>query len=188
MQVSQSDVEFLFNAAVGFHRDGNLQRASELYERIQSIKPCHVMSLNNQALIARALGRLDLSLRMLEKAYQQEPDNFEVLANLGRVSLQNNESVRAEIYLRQALDIRSRDINLGISLGKALHRQGKNSEAENILLKLLVDNSKNFELLFTLGLIAAAQGGSRARKYFTRAGTVNPNDPGVREQLEKLGN
>ena len=96
-----SDIDFLFNAAVRFHQQGNLQRASELYERVQSIDPLHVMSLNNQALIARAMGRLDLSLKLLAKARQLEPDNFEILANLGRVSLQNNQSGKQKTIFKR---------------------------------------------------------------------------------------
>lgn len=183
---SRSDIEFLFNAAVGFHKAGNLQRASELYERVQTIEPRHVMSLNNQAMIAKALGRLDLSLQMLKEAFLKEPDNFEVLANLGRVSMQNREFADAEKYLQEALDIKPQDINLEISLGKALFQQGKNREAKNVLLKILDREKQNFDVLFTLGLIAEELNDKHARHYFECAEKMQPDDNRVVERLSKM--
>ena len=186
---SNSDIEFLFNAAVGFHKAGNLQRASELYGRVQTIEPRHVMSLNNQAMIAKALGRLDLSLQMLKEAFLKEPDNFEVLANLGRVSMQNSELVDAERYLREALAIKPQDRNLEVTLGKVLHLLGRNKEARSALLKILARENQNFEALFTLGLISEQLNDKDARHYFKRAGEIQPENERVAEKLNnvKLG-
>lgn len=187
MSATRSDIEFLFNAAVRFHRSGNLQRASELYERIQSLQPRHTMAMNNQALIARALGRLDLALKMLQEANRQEPTNFEILANLGRISLQDNRPADAERYLKKALELRSSDCHLGNCLGTALRRQGKLPEARTVLLAQLAANPEDFDLLFNLGLVAAENDAASARCYFRQALVQRPGDEEVIVQLNKLG-
>ena len=181
------DIEFLFNAAVRFHQQGNLQRASELYDRVQSIDPQHVMSLNNQALIARAVGRLDVSLKMLEQARELEPDNFEILANLGRVSLQNNQALEAEYYLQAALKIKSTDKKLKIYLAKTLHKQGRYSEASMLFDELLQQDSKNFDLLYALGTVSASeQNTKQALEFFNRALQVKPEDDQTLEWIAEL--
>lgn len=187
MSATLSDIEFLFDAAVRFHQSGNLQRASELYERIQSLQPRHTMALNNQALIARALGRLDLALKMLQEANRQDPANFEILANLGRISLQDNRHADAERYLRMALELRSSDCHLGNCLGTALRRQGKLPEAREVLLAQLAAYPEDFDLLFNLGLVAAENDAPSARRYFRQALDQRPGDEGVMAQLNRLG-
>jgi tetratricopeptide (TPR) repeat protein len=181
------DIEFLFNAAVRFHQQGNLQRASELYHRVQTIEPGHVMSLNNQALIARAMGRLELSVGMLEKARKLEPDNFEVLANLGRVSLQNNQPLSAERHLLAALEIKPADRKLRIFLAKALHRQGRYPEASALFDKLLRQDGDNFDLLYAMGTISAREKNKQqALKFFRKALQVKPQDEQTREWITEL--
>lgn len=181
------DIEFLFNAAVRFHQQGNLQRASELYDRVQGLDPQHVMSLNNQALIARAVGRLDLSLKMLEQARQLEPENFEILANLGRVSLQNNQPLDAEYYLEAALRINSKDRKLRIYLAKALHKQGRHSEASTLFDELLQQDDKNFDLLYALGTISASEhNNEQALEFFKKALQVRPQDDQTLEWISEL--
>jgi tetratricopeptide (TPR) repeat protein len=181
------DIEFLFNAAVRFHQQGNLQRASELYDRVQTIDPAHVMSLNNQALIARAMGRLELSLDMLERARKLEPGNFEVLANLGRVSLQNNQPRPAERHLRAALAIKPADKKLKTFLAKALHRQDRYPEASALFDKLLKQDGNNFDLLYAMGTISAREKNKeRALKFFKKALQVKPQDEQTREWITEL--
>lgn len=187
MNGEHPDIEFLFNAAVRFHQQGNLQRASELYDRVQSIDPGHVMSLNNQALIARAVGRLDLSLKMLNQALQLEPDNFEILANLGRVSLQNNQPLDAEFFLQAALRVNPADKKLRIYLAKALHRQGRHAEASTLFDELLQQDSHNFDLLYALGTISASeQNNDEALKFFRKALEVRPEDDQTLEWISEL--
>ena len=182
-----TDIEFLFNAAVRFHQQGNLQRASELYDRVQAMEPRHAMSLNNQALIARAVGRLDLSLEMLEQARQIEPHNFEILANLGRVFLQNDQAMEAETYLQAALKIKSGDKKLKIYLAKALHRQGRFAEASALFDELLQQDSHNFDLLYTLGTISISeQNREQALKFFRKALEVRPEDDLTQAKIAEL--
>jgi len=181
------DIEFLFNAAVRFHQQGNLQRASELYDRVQSIDPLHVMSLNNQALIARAVGRLDLSLKMLKQALQLEPDNFEILVNLGRVFLQNNQALEAEYYLEAALQINSSDKKLKIYLAKALHRQGRHSEASSLFDEMLQQDGNKFDLFYALGTISAKeQNNEKALEFFRKALEIRPQDNQTLEWITEL--
>jgi Flp pilus assembly protein TadD len=125
---------------------------------------------------------------MLREALQQEPENFEVLANLGRVSLQNDQPIDAETYLRKALKIKSGDTTLAVNLGKALQRQGRHSEAEELFLDTLADDPANVELLFSLGVIAADQRGDTilARDYFLQALKSEPENPEIQKRLSKL--
>ncbi|MBT8148213.1 MAG: tetratricopeptide repeat protein [Desulfobulbaceae bacterium] len=181
------DIEFLFSAAVRFHQQGNLQRASELYDRVQSLDPLHVMSLNNQALIARAVGRLDLSLRMLQRALELEPENFEILANLGRVSLQNKQALEAEYYLQAALQLKPEDRKLRIYLAKAFHQQGRHVEASTLFDELLQQDSNNFDLLYALGTVSASeQNNEQALEYFYKALQIRPEDDQTREWISEL--
>ncbi len=179
-----SDIEFLFNAAVRFHQQGNLQRASELYDRVQEISPQHAMSLNNQALIAKAVGRLDLSWSMLQEARQCEPENFEILANLGRVALQKGDSAVAFKHLCKALEIRPDDRNLQMCLARSLFNIGRHGRARAILKGLVRNDTKCAETYYLLGLIALEENADmQASGYFQQALRLNPDHAGALKQV-----
>lgn len=68
-----------------------------------------------------------------------------------------------------------------------LHHDGKTSEAEQSLKKILEENPKNADAFFSLGAIAESRGDLRAAlEYYTTAMQYNPNDSESKDAVADL--
>ncbi len=94
---------------------------------------------------------------LLDSAVEKFPDNFGVNLILGLTAVQLNKFPKAEKYLKQTLEINSKDITALSAYGYTLNQLEKPKEAIKYLKEALNLEPENVELLTTLGLIYNAQ-------------------------------
>lgn len=177
-------VKSLFEQAVEIHRKGDLQKASDLYAQILQAKPGFTPAINNIALIARDMGRLDLAYNMLRESLRHDAHNVETLANTGLVALQLRDFAGAENYLRHLLHHKPDQFDARLKLGLALYGQNKFDDAANVFRALLKHQPANFDLLYNLGVVGVRLGDVQsALDYFQRALDVRPGDIGTLNQM-----
>lgn len=184
MATRYPSIQSLFREGLDYHRQGKLQEASDVYSKILNYKPDFTPAMNNIALIARDMGRLDLAYRMLQESLRYDGDNLETLANTGLVAMQNRDFNGAEFFLRRALERKPDHFDLRLKLGMAIYGQAKYPDAGRIFRALLKQQPKNFDLLYNLGVVLIREGQvDEALGFLHRALEIRPGDITTLNQL-----
>ena len=88
-------------------------------------------------------GEYPDAIRLLEMLRQQQPDNFDVLYNLGMALSDMGVLDMAETHLRHALRVTPGEVRAMIALGVALGRQRWTDEAIEILRQAVEKEPEN---------------------------------------------
>ena len=80
-------VDPLFQTAISFHRDGQLQRAEHLYREVLRQQPRHAQALNMLGVLGCQSGNVQAGIGLIRQALALEPANPEFNNNLGMALL-----------------------------------------------------------------------------------------------------
>lgn len=138
-------------------------------------------------------GEYEEGVRLLEYFRLQQPDNMEVLYNLGLALSDLGRLQEAEKHLRRAVVLAPTDTNALVGLGVALIRQGRSADAVEVLKHAVAQSPDNLWAQRNLGACLLKLGHKEeAEKCFRGAVEINPTDQqsvfGLAQALEANGN
>lgn len=179
--------EILGEARIRFER-GDYSGAERSYRKILRRRPADAEALYMLGILllrsANAAEAIKPFLRALENGYQRSPV---ILENLGTAYLMTGDSVAAERYLREAVDMGGNRAVLKMRLGMALAAQRRLEEAEITLRAAQKQEPKDIDIGVNLGTILAAQGRTdEALECFYQALKINPGHTEVLYNIATL--
>jgi tetratricopeptide (TPR) repeat protein len=104
--------------------------------------PNQIIFYNITSLAYDAIGKRVDAKNLLKKALDIEPNNFNVLNNLGLVSANSDENKEAEFYYKKALELRPNFLDALINFGNLKMSQNQNEEAKKFFISALKINNK----------------------------------------------
>src|SRR3546814_1723341 len=122
LAVFEDDPELLYARALAYERADRIDDSERDFRRILASDPNNVAALNalGYTLVDRT-ERLEEGLRLIDKAYDQLPDNAAVIDSLGWALYRLGRVDEALQHLRRALDM-SPDAEVLTQLAEALWR------------------------------------------------------------------
>lgn len=124
-------------------------------------------------------GRRTEGMQLLEMLHARDPDDIDVLYNLGIVLSDAGQLERAERHLRRCVDMAPRFANALIALGIALTRQRKNEAATEVLSRAVDLEPRNLWARKNLGVMLLKQENPQgAVEHLAVAVEIDPRDQG----------
>ena len=165
------DAENTLSAAEFYQRGKNLARASELFARVAKQDPKNMRALFGLGSTLERQKRFDEAEQAFRKALVISPDSAITLNYLGYMNADRNVAVsEALAMIEKALEDDPENGSYLDSLAWALHRLGRNTEAETAIRKAYQTQEKSAVVIAHLGLILAENGKSaEALKYLQLA-------------------
>lgn len=132
------------------------------------------------------------AIRLLEWLRLRQPDNVEVLTNLGMALSDVGQLDRAELHLRHAVVVAPDHASALVALGVAMARQQRHQEAIGVLRRAIAREPGNSWAHRNLGGCLLVQGQhAEAEQCFRRAAELNPQDQqavfGLAQALQAAG-
>jgi predicted TPR repeat methyltransferase len=123
--------------AVGLHKQGFLDAASEIYERVLGAEPDHPDAIHLLGLSMHQQGRHGDALELVGRAVALTPTNADARNNLGNMLLHAGRLAEAEAEYRQVVALRPDFAGAHANLGVVLRRLGDGPGAEAALRQAL---------------------------------------------------
>jgi len=120
---------------------GELDQARAHYAKIILLRPNNVVALNNLAWVGMRLGQSDTAL-YAQRAFLLAPDDPRILDTYGLVLLEQEDVDEAVRVLRRAAKGEPNSLEIHAHLARALARQGHDSEAREILRRILSEKAE----------------------------------------------
>ncbi|HQZ16399.1 MAG TPA: tetratricopeptide repeat protein [Vicinamibacteria bacterium] len=155
-------------AAADFYQRGkNLPRAQELFARVAEKDPKNVRALFSLGSVLERQKKYEEAEKAFRAALALAPESAITLNYLGYMNADRNVKVEEALsFIQKALADDPENGSYLDSLAWALHRLGRNGEAEIAIRKAILTQEKNAVVIAHLGLILAAKGDhAEALKY-----------------------
>ena len=154
-------------AAEFYQRGKNLERARELFARVAEKDPTNLRAFFSLGAVLERQKRFEEADKAFRKALAISPDSAMTLNYLGYMNADRNVKVDEALSLIQKALADDPDNGSYLdSLAWALHRLGRNTEAEDAIRRALKSQEKNAVVIAHLGLILAERGDhAEALKY-----------------------
>jgi len=120
---------------------GEFDQARAHYAQIILLRPNNVVALNNLAWVGMRLGQPDTAL-YAQRAILLAPDDPRILDTYGLVLLEQEDVDEAVRVLRRAAKGEPNSLEIHAHLARALARQGHDSEAREILRRILSEKAE----------------------------------------------
>ncbi len=167
---------FLLQQAATADLATNAPWREHLIRRALEFDPDHPVALADLATTFRLLRRYEEALELLERRRRERPDDFGVLADIGRCLSALGRYGEAEAMLRRALAGLD-NAPTRYALGLALDRAGRASEAVAEYRRALDRNPNHLSTLNNLGVTLAGQGRmDEAEHHFERVIAIDPKN------------
>ncbi len=135
------EITNLLSQAIGLHREGNLQEAVVLYDKVLSLQPDNPDALHLLGLVTRRTGNLDLAIELMERALQGNPRLIDAHFNLGNALTEAGRLEEAESRFHRLLELSPGHAGALPALGRLLLRRGALEEGGALLAQAFPDNS-----------------------------------------------
>ena len=168
---SKDEVNDTLSAAEFHQRAKNLERARELFARAAEKDPKSVRAHFSLGAVLERQKKFDEAEKAFRAALALAPDSAITLNYLGYMNADRNVRVEeALVLVQKALASDPENGSYLDSLAWALHRLGRNDEAETAIRKAALTQDKNAVVIAHLGLILAAKGdNAEALKYLRQS-------------------
>ncbi len=174
---------FLLQQAASADLTINTAWREYLIRRALEFDPGNTDAMYELASMLRVLRRFDEAFELLERHQRIAPDDFQVLADMGRCLSGLQRFAEAESLLRRAL-VGLDDANTRYDLGFVLDRAGRLPEAVAEYQRALAHNPNHRDALNNLGVAFARQGKrGQAALQFERLVAVDPDNPDAHTNL-----
>jgi tetratricopeptide (TPR) repeat protein len=131
----------------------------------------------DQALKLIGIGKLDEAKICLEELLESDPENTDLLYNLGMTYIELGEIGRASELLRRCIGLDPDYSNAYVAMGLGYYKEGDLKNAKDLFLQAVRVNPKNTFALKNLGALFRKEGNSaRSFYYLKRAFALNPYD------------
>lgn len=154
-------------AAEFYQRGKNLERARELFAQVAEKDPTNLRAFFSLGAVLERQKRFEEADKAFRKALAISPDSAMTLNYLGYMNADRNVKVDEALSLIQKALVDDPDNGSYLdSLAWALHRLGRNTEAEGAIRRAFKSQEKNAVVIAHLGLILAERGDhAEALKY-----------------------
>ncbi len=156
-QIQSHTNESLINAAKYFN-DGDLEKADFVCRHLISNDSSNADAFHLMALIAVRRNKLDDSIKLLQKACQCRPNDFEFLTNLGNLTKASGNIIEARRYYEEAIAANPKGVVAFNNLALLLAEQGAFAEAISVYESAIAIDKTACELYFNLSTIYRAKG------------------------------
>ncbi len=174
-----SDAVADFNAGVSAANRGDLEQATQLFDRAQVASPAWGLpKIELAELLARQGGQADRVLQLIEQAVPLEPQNPRMYHVRALALLEQGNARDAEAAERSALAIRAEFTEAARTLAQALWEQGRRDEAL-AALKALSDQHPDDSALRATYVDKLSEAGRavEAEKELRRLTAEQPRNP-----------
>jgi predicted TPR repeat methyltransferase len=170
--------------AVQMHRNGQLEGAAQLYERLLEAAPGHPDVLHLLGMARHQMGRSDEGVGLIRQAIEHEPNFAGFHNNLGNIYMNNGRTEDAAMAYERAVALAPEDADLHNNLGALYKALNREAEAEMALSKALALNAQHINAYNNLGLLYASQGDrERAISHYIKALELMPGNEAARKLL-----
>ncbi len=174
---------FLLQQAATADLATNAAWREHLIHRALEVDPDHPVALAELAATFRLLRRYEEALALLERRRRERPEDYGVLADIGRCLSGLGRYGEAEEILRQALEGLD-NAPTRYELGLVLDRAGRPGDAIAEYRRALDHNPNHLETLNNLGVVLAGQGRmDEAARHFERVVAVDPENADAHANL-----
>lgn len=171
-------------AAVEQHKQGAVQAALAVYERIVAREPKHATALRYLGLARFQLGQRRRGLECLQRAAKQAPHDAAVWSDLGRMQAILGELQEATACFRRAVAADPRHADSWHNLGAALRRSGDLEGALEAYKRALALDPKRADTYLNIGnLLVDDNQTDKAIESYRRAAALDPKLPQARASL-----
>jgi tetratricopeptide (TPR) repeat protein len=164
---SKDEANDTLAAAEFYQRGKKFDRARELFARVSEKDPKNVRAFFSLGAIFERQKKFDEADKAFRNALVLAPDSAITLNYLGYMNADRNVKVEEALsMIQKALEADPDNGSYLDSLAWALHRLGRNAEAEAAIRKAYASQDKNAVVIAHLGLILAEKGNpAEALKY-----------------------
>jgi Flp pilus assembly protein TadD len=182
---------------------GQAERASDMFQRVLSADPEHLLAWVGMSEIAEQRRDLGAAVWYLERAFELATDNEMVAEELRRLygdlegrepeRLQLTQGALARLYLRgdllsraitelrKLLDEHPGRVDLRVALAEALWRSGQRLQAAEVCQEILEEQPYNLKANLILGEIWTNSGREEGEFYLERAEEIDPENEVAQE-------
>jgi tetratricopeptide (TPR) repeat protein len=164
-------VQQLYQAAKADEQAGHPDEAIQKYQQIIKLDPALAAGYNNLGRLLYQQGRLDEAIQPLRQASKLDPKAEPPRALLGFVQFQRADFEGAKREFKVASQLNPADYSVRLFLARSMVELKDFDAALEVLNKLLHDDPKNTEALYTLGGVYS----SLAEITIGKIQTVDPN-------------
>jgi len=148
----------LLKDAMQAHRAGELEMAAECYDRFLADNAQHARALRLRGSLARDLGDLPLSVRLLHRARDCAPDDAEPLNELALTLMAGGQLPEAETALHRSLDLAPDSRRALANLGALAQYRGRLGQAIDFSNRYLALEPGDLEVRCNLATALADAG------------------------------
>jgi len=171
---------------MALHRDGRLDQAEPLYQRLLASDPDHVEALHFLGVLQHQRGRSDQAMACIERAISLAPDYADAHNNLGNVLKETNQIEPALRAYRRVVALNPRHADAWNNLGVLLRGQGQYDEADRAYARALNANPALVTAWQNRGNLLARVGRlEEAIAAYSRAAELRPGNTTAYDALGK---
>ena len=135
-------------------------------------------------------GGEDPVLAPLIERFRENPEDLEVLRNLGNYYYDDGNYAMAEMFYKKILELNPRDLDVLVDLGTALYYNGKEDEAIEYYQDALQIDPEHKNALFNMGVVKKDMGDNEGaivawRRFIEIAGDDPHVDP-LKKMIEEM--
>ena len=182
---------------------GQVEHASDMFQRVLSADPEHLLTWVGMSEIAEQRGDLEAAVWYLERAFELATDNEMVAEELRHLygelegrepeRLQLTQGALARLYLRgdllsrairelrKLLDEHPDRVDLRVALAEALWRSGQRLQAAEACQEILEEQPYDLKANLILGEIWTNSGREEGEFYLERAEAIDPENEVAQE-------
>ncbi len=145
LKFEPDNADLHYNLGVVLIELGQPQRALEMFNSALAVDPEHLQSLMNSAILMQESGQgalRPLAYERLFRVMERQPDNDRIYFNLGMLSMDDKETVKAEAWFKKAIDLRPDFRSALFNLALLLNEQRRPLEALPFL-QVVTKNARN---------------------------------------------
>jgi len=173
------DDEALLSAAEFYQRAKNFERARDLFARVAARDPKNLRALFSLGSALERLRKFDEAEKAFRQALAIDPDSAITLNYLGYMNADRNVKVPEALgFIEKALASDPSNGSYLDSLAWALHRLGRNAEAEAAIRKAVGAQETSAVVMSHFGLILAARGSSSEALKYLRLALAGEDEDG----------
>ncbi len=163
------------NQAIECQRNGQLERAIEILQRILALDPQHIEATYALGMLLHKVHRNDLAIPLLQKTVAMRPKLFDAALNLGTVQRAVGLVVDAQASLERAIALKPTSSKAHVTLGLLFVDRNAIDDAERMFQRAIALQPRNGEAHAQLGLVHKTRGErAQAIACYRRAVALKP--------------
>ncbi|HIE15372.1 MAG TPA: tetratricopeptide repeat protein, partial [Bacteroidales bacterium] len=151
-EINRIDTMVYFNAAISAEKNGDTAKAIHYFETVVLMNFGGTFPIMELADLYIAQKQYDKAINLLETAFQEYPDNKDILNTLANIFLTIRKYTDAKPWIRKIIDIQPND-TLYFTLGSIYDYEHLPDSAKINYERALVLNPKNRDALYNLGVL-----------------------------------